>query len=106
VTALICEFLVRLGLDVGAAGRPRADLVSGPGSVEPWDGPHPVIANRGRSGHRAHEIEEIPDDQVRDFLASAIEARPPPVTGEDGRAVVAMFAAIYRSARERRPVVL
>lgn len=42
--------------------------------------------------------------QVRDFLASIIEGRPPQVTGEDGRAVVAMFAAIYRSARERRPV--
>ena len=43
--------------------------------------------------------------QIRDFLASIIERRPPLVTGEDGRAVVAMFTAIYRSARERRPVV-
>jgi predicted dehydrogenase len=41
--------------------------------------------------------------QIRDFLAAVIEGRPPEVTGEDGRAVVAMFAAIYRSARERRP---
>jgi predicted dehydrogenase len=44
--------------------------------------------------------------QIRDFLTSVIEGRPPMVTGEDGRAVVAMFAAIYRSARERRPVLL
>ncbi|HEY2154667.1 MAG TPA: Gfo/Idh/MocA family oxidoreductase [Isosphaeraceae bacterium] len=42
--------------------------------------------------------------QIRDFLASVVEGRPPLVTGEDGRAVVAMFAAIYQSARERRPV--
>ena len=42
--------------------------------------------------------------QIRDFLASVIEGRPPQVTGEDGRAVVAMFTAIYRSARERRPI--
>ena len=35
-----------------------------------------------------------------------IEGRPPLVTGEDGRSVVAMFTAIYRSARERRPVSL
>lgn len=42
--------------------------------------------------------------QIRDFLTSVIDGRPPQVTGEDGRAVVAMFAAIYRSARERRPV--
>jgi UDP-N-acetyl-2-amino-2-deoxyglucuronate dehydrogenase len=44
--------------------------------------------------------------QIRDFLASVIEARPPLVAGEDGRAVVAMFAAIYQSARERRPILL
>ena len=44
--------------------------------------------------------------QIRDFLASIIEGRPPTVTGEDGRAVVAMFAAIYQSARERRPILL
>ena len=42
--------------------------------------------------------------QVRDFLASIIEDRPPQVTGEDGREVVAMFTAIYRSRRERRPI--
>ena len=42
--------------------------------------------------------------QIRDFLASVVEGRPPLVTGEDGRAVVAMFTAIYRSARERRPI--
>ena len=44
--------------------------------------------------------------QIRDFLAAAIEGRPPLVTGEDGRTVVAMFTAIYQSARERRPVRL
>ena len=44
--------------------------------------------------------------QIRDFLVSVIEARPPLVTGEDGRAVVAMFTAIYQSARERRPIRL
>jgi UDP-N-acetyl-2-amino-2-deoxyglucuronate dehydrogenase len=44
--------------------------------------------------------------QIRDFLASVIEGRSPLVTGKDGRAVVAMFTAIYRSARERRPVTI
>ena len=42
--------------------------------------------------------------QIQDFLRSVIEDRPPLVTGEEGRKVVAMFTAIYRSQRDRRPV--
>lgn len=42
--------------------------------------------------------------QVGDFLRSILEGRPPLVTGEDGREVVAMFTAIYRSHREGRPI--
>ena len=44
--------------------------------------------------------------QVRDFLRAILEGRPPLVTGEDGRAVVAMFTAIYRSHREGRMIPL
>ncbi len=42
--------------------------------------------------------------QVQDFLRAIVEDRPPMVTGEEGRIVVAMFTAIYRSHRERRPI--
>jgi len=42
--------------------------------------------------------------QIRDFLRAVRENRPPLVTGEDGRAVVEMFTAVYRSNRDRRPV--
>jgi UDP-N-acetyl-2-amino-2-deoxyglucuronate dehydrogenase len=42
--------------------------------------------------------------QIRDFLRAALDGRPPLVTGEEGRKVVAMFTAIYRSQRERRPI--
>jgi len=44
--------------------------------------------------------------QIADFLRAIREGRPPLVTGEDGRAVVELFAAIYRSDRERRPIAL
>jgi predicted dehydrogenase len=44
--------------------------------------------------------------QIRDFLLAIREDRPPMVTGEDGRAVVELIAAIYLSGRERRPVTL
>jgi predicted dehydrogenase len=44
--------------------------------------------------------------QIRDFLQALREGRRPLVTGEDGRAVVELFSAIYQSHRERRPVTL
>ncbi|MFO0846716.1 MAG: Gfo/Idh/MocA family oxidoreductase [Gemmataceae bacterium] len=44
--------------------------------------------------------------QIRDFLRAIREGRPPLVAGEDGRAVVELFTAIYRSNREGRPVTL
>jgi predicted dehydrogenase len=42
--------------------------------------------------------------QIQDFLRAVREKRPPLVSGEEGRIVVAMFTAIYRSSRERRPI--
>jgi predicted dehydrogenase len=42
--------------------------------------------------------------QIRDFLRAVIHDRPPSVPGEEGRIVVEMFQAIYRSNLERRPV--
>jgi predicted dehydrogenase len=42
--------------------------------------------------------------QIKDFLRAILENRPPLVTGEDGRKVVALFTAIYHSQRDHRPV--
>jgi predicted dehydrogenase len=42
--------------------------------------------------------------QIQDFLHAVIEDRPPLVTGEDGRRIVAIFEAIYRSNHEGRAV--
>lgn len=42
--------------------------------------------------------------QIQDFLQAVLQDRPPRVTGEEGRLVVALFTAIYRSQRERRPI--
>ena len=44
--------------------------------------------------------------QIQDFLRAILEDRPPLVTGEDGRRVVALFTAIYRSQRDRHPIAL
>jgi predicted dehydrogenase len=42
--------------------------------------------------------------QIQDFLHAIRAGRPPLVTGADGRLVVALFTAIYRSNNERRPI--
>lgn len=44
--------------------------------------------------------------QIQDFVRAIREGRPLLMTGEDGRAVVELFTAIYRSNREGRPVML
>jgi UDP-N-acetyl-2-amino-2-deoxyglucuronate dehydrogenase len=42
--------------------------------------------------------------QIADFLSAVQAGRAPAVTGEEGRKVVAMFEAIYRSNREKRTI--
>jgi predicted dehydrogenase len=42
--------------------------------------------------------------QIQDFLQAIQERRPPAVTGEEGRATVELFTAIYRATRDRRPI--
>ena len=44
--------------------------------------------------------------QIRDFVRAVRDGRKPLVTGEDGRAVVELFTAIYQSNREGRAVQL
>jgi predicted dehydrogenase len=44
--------------------------------------------------------------QAQEFVASIREQRKPSVTGEDGRAAVAIALAAYESAREQRTIVL
>jgi predicted dehydrogenase len=44
--------------------------------------------------------------QIDDFLTAILEDREPVVTGEDGRVVVEMAQAIYRSQRERSAIKL
>jgi UDP-N-acetyl-2-amino-2-deoxyglucuronate dehydrogenase len=44
--------------------------------------------------------------QIQDFLQAIRAGRPPLVTGEDGRAVVEIFSAIYESNKNRSAVSL
>lgn len=42
--------------------------------------------------------------QIRDFVRAVREGRAPTVTAEEGRAVVELFTAVYRSSRDGRAV--
>ncbi|MFN2202856.1 MAG: Gfo/Idh/MocA family protein [Caldilineaceae bacterium] len=42
--------------------------------------------------------------QIDDFLDAVLEGREPMVNGEEGRKVVEMFTAIYRSQRDGQPI--
>lgn len=42
--------------------------------------------------------------QIQDFLQAVLGDRPPQVSGIEGRTVVEMFTAIYRSQEEGRPI--
>lgn len=44
--------------------------------------------------------------QFADFFRAIREGRPPAVTGEDGRAVVELFTAIYSAGRQGRAIAL
>ena len=42
--------------------------------------------------------------QIQDFLRAIIDDREPVVDGREGRKVVELFTAIYRSQRDGKPV--
>jgi predicted dehydrogenase len=42
--------------------------------------------------------------QIQDFLQATIHNREPMVDGHEGRKLVEIFTAVYRSQRDRRPV--
>jgi UDP-N-acetyl-2-amino-2-deoxyglucuronate dehydrogenase len=80
---------------------PRNDLWTVPGE----EGLLTAFRDRDRKQFRAvNATNHYHALQIQDFLQAVRDDRPPLVTGEDGRAVVAMFTAIYRSQKERRAI--
>jgi len=49
-------------------------------------------------------MEYFHERQIEDYLRAIIDGRKPLITGEDGRVTVEIFTAIYRSARDKKPV--
>lgn len=104
------------GASVGVETDRGATFIAGMSSIaEPplndiWTipGEEPLLA-KFQSDDRAH-FSQIDSTlhyhmlQIKDFLDAIQEQRPPLITGEQGRIVVAMIQAIYRSQKERRTI--
>ncbi|MDQ6678915.1 MAG: Gfo/Idh/MocA family oxidoreductase [Acidobacteriota bacterium] len=62
--------------------------------------------DRARFAAQRNAAERYHELQIAEFLDAILGGRPVSVSGEEGRSVVEMFTAIYRSSRERRPITL
>jgi predicted dehydrogenase len=85
----------------GIAAPPVNDLWTIPGEE---DRPEAFAREDARRGEGVDAVEYYHARQVGDFLAAVREDRPPMVSGEEGRVVVEMIEAIYRSSRTGRAV--
>lgn len=80
---------------------PINDLWTVPGEehlLEQWQ-----AKDRARAG-RLDVMTHYHQLQVSDFLEAIIQDRPPAIPGREGRKHVELFVAIYRAARDRRPI--
>lgn len=59
--------------------------------------------DRARFG-RIQPVQHYHALQIQDFLRAILDNRTPLVTGEEGRVVVEMFTAVYRSNQTRQPI--
>lgn len=67
-----------------------------------FTGSGPPLVRRGAGEPQPVAVPQDPPSLFADFLGAVASGSPPPVTGEDGRAALAIVDAAYRSAREGR----
>ncbi|MCA1645965.1 MAG: Gfo/Idh/MocA family oxidoreductase [Chloroflexi bacterium] len=85
---------------------------SGPwdvGSNDIWTIPNDPQGPINRAAAVDYNSGELPNfhaHQLQDIIAAIRDKRPPAVTGQDGRRVVAVIQGVYESGRHGRPVKL
>jgi len=85
---------------------------SGPwdvGSNDIWTIPDGSVQAVGRDEAIDYNSGDLPNfhaHQLRDIVGAVRDKRPPAVTGEDGRRVVAIIQGVYESGRTGKPVKL
>lgn len=73
-----------------------------------WSGELVVQTESGQKVFKADELsaENPVRRELREFVESILENRPPAITGEDGRAAVALALAAYKSLETGEPVTV
>jgi UDP-N-acetyl-2-amino-2-deoxyglucuronate dehydrogenase len=106
------------GASVGVQTDTGATFIAGMSEVEEppvndlWTVPgeegmlEQFVAHDKRSFQARRDSDYYHKLQIHDFLTAIATGRRPTATGEDGRAVVEIFSAIYQSNRERAAVRL
>jgi UDP-N-acetyl-2-amino-2-deoxyglucuronate dehydrogenase len=101
-----------VSLDCWQVTDPAQKIASGPwdvGSNDIWtlrDGSLQPVSHEQAARYGAGELPNFHAHQLRDVIGAIRDERPPGVTGEDGRRVVAIIQGVYESGRTGRPVRL
>ena len=91
------------GVSAGVEDPPLNDVWTIPGEEDALE----EFEREDREAARARGVMTYYHEaQIREFLQACAAGREPAVTGEDGRRVVELIQAVYRSQRERRAVRL
>ena len=99
-------------LDCWSVKNPTNRVATGPsdvGSNDIWtirDGALKPVSQDEAVDFRAGDLPNFHAHQLRDVIAAIRDNRPPAVSGEDGRRVVAIIRGVYESGRSGRPVRL
>jgi predicted dehydrogenase len=112
--SLVGDSGASVSLDCWRVEDPHKQVAEGPsdvGSNDIWtlhpDGPAlKPVSHAEAVDHAAGELPNFHAHQLREIINTVRHKRPPPVSGEDGRRVVAIIQGVYESARTGRPVKL
>jgi len=110
--ALVGESGPTVSLDCWQVTDAERRVKTGPfdvGSNDIWTIADPTARPVTRAQAIDYNSGDLPNfhaHQLRDIIAAVRDKRPPAVTGEDGRRVVAIIQGVYESGRTGRPVKL
>jgi predicted dehydrogenase len=110
--SLVGDTGLTVSLDCWQVEEPWRRVATGPwdvGSNDIWtvsDGRLRPVAREEAIEFEAGELPNFHAYQLRDVIGAVRDRRPPAVTGEDGRRVVAIIQGVYESGRNGRPVKL
>lgn len=110
--ALVGDSGATVSLDCWQVSDAERRVATGPfdvGSNDIWTISGNQVQAVGRDEAIDYNSGDLPNfhaHQLRDIIGAVRDKRPPAVSGEDGRRVVAIIQGVYESGRSGRPVKL